>query len=231
MFNDLKIKKEALPSNIPIFALTGTTLMPGLELPLNIFEPKYINMVDDALAEKKLIGLVQPKQGIFSKIRKNKPLYKIGCVGKIKAFNETEDGRYLIVINGLCRFNLEDEISTMRGYRRFKVAFDNYLDDFDIEKERKLFISELSKEKLFDKVDKYFFESNGEQNTINSYEAFGKVSDAFIIDFVSAYMPFSPQEKQSLLECKTIEERAKHIYKILRLSETKSELDSNITVN
>lgn len=231
MFNDLKIKKEALPSNVPVFPLTGAILLPGTEIPLNIFEPKYINMVDDALAEKKLIALVQPKQGIFTKMRKNKPLYNVGCVGKIKAFNETDDGRYLIVLNGVCRFSLDEEIVTMRGYRRFKVNYEDYVDDFNISEERKAYKSEISRRDLFERIDSYIFQATDEHKNLSSYQAFDKMEDSYLIDFISSYMPFSPQEKQSLLECKTLHERTKRLYKILGFKEISSELNNNITIH
>lgn len=231
MFNDFKIKKEALPTNIPVFPLNGVVLLPGVELPLNIFEPRYINMVDDALAEKKLIGLAQPKQGIFSKIRKNKPLYQVGCAGKIKAYNETEDGRYLIVLSGVCRFELKEEISTMRGYRRFKVDFEDYYDDFEIENERKLFDLDIPRKEFFEIIDNYLAQYDNENRSITSFESFDKMNDAFIIDFITSYLPFEPQEKQLFIEAKTLQERAEILFKILGLAEAKNKYINNPTIH
>jgi len=219
MFNDLKIKKEALPSNIPVFPLTGSCLLPGTELPLNIFEPKFINMVDDAMAEKRLIGMIQPKQGLFSNIKKSKPLYDVGCVGRIKAFNETEDGRYLIVLSGISRFETVEEIETIRGYRRFKVDFDKFENDFSIEKERKIFTSNFERKELFEKVDAYIQRVGDVKDSLSSYNNFDNLTDGFILDFICGFMPFSPQEKQLFLECLTVEERSKTLYKILGIAE------------
>ena len=139
MFNDLTVKQISLPQTIPVFPLPGVLLLPGIELPLNIFEEKYINLVDDALAEKKLIGIAQPKNGLLNRIAKNKPLYEIGCLGKIKAYNETDDGRYLIVLSGITRFEKIEESTTTRGYRRFKVDYNKFEDDgVTLDQERRL---------------------------------------------------------------------------------------------
>ncbi len=230
MFNDLKINANQLPGTIPVFPLTGTVLMPGSELPLNIFEPKYVNMVEDSFAEKRLIGMIQPKQGIFSKIRKSKPLYNVGCLGRIKAFNETEDGRYLIVLGGICRFKIEDEIPTIRGYRRFKANYENYLEDFEVKKSRELFGNKLDRKELFNKVDNYIAKFSDEKGTISSFDGMDKMSDAIIVDFITSYMPFNPQEKQLFLECKDIEERTKALYKVLGIAEAEAKLMQRTTL-
>ncbi|HCR85419.1 MAG TPA: peptidase S16, partial [Alphaproteobacteria bacterium] len=163
MFNDLNIKKDNLPLTLPIFPLSGALLLPNIELPLNIFEQKYIKMVDDALAEKKLIGLVQPQHNLIAKISKNKPLYKVGCVGKIRAFNETDDGRYLIVLSGVCRFTLGEEVATMRGYRRFKVDYSSFENDFEVRSEKNIFKLEIERKELFSKINSYL-----EKNSIDA---------------------------------------------------------------
>ncbi len=231
MFNDLSIKSNNLPITIPVFPLSGALLLPGIELPLNIFEPRYVNMVNDALAEKKLIGLVQPEQKFYSKLIKSKPLYSIGCLGKIKAFNETEDGRYLIVLSGVSRFELGEEIASTRGYRRFKVSYDNFKDDFVIKKLREEFKLDLSKADLVNKIDSYL-KGYENYNGASSLSELLNVESAFLVDFLCSYLPFSAQEKQIFIESKTIEERAKNLYKVLGLAEagTKSNI-SNLTVH
>ncbi len=232
MFNELSIKSENLPLAIPVFPLSGALLLPGIEVPLNIFEPRYLNMVDDALSDKRLIGLVQPEQKLYSKLVRNKPLYGVGCVGKIKAFNETEDGRYLIVLSGVSRFELGEEITCTRGYRKFKVSYDNYKEDFVIKKLREEFTLDLSKNDLVNKIDSYLKAQDSNFKGLANLSELVNVESAFLVDFLCSYLPFSAQEKQVFIESKTIEERAKNLYKVLGLAEagTKSNI-SNLTVH
>ncbi len=223
LFNDLSIKKENLPNTIPVFPLSGTVLLPGIELPLNIFEKKYINMVDDAFSEKKLIGMIQPEQKIFSKLIKNKPLYKVGCVGRIKTFNETDDGRYLIVLSGITRFETEEEIPTTRGYRRFKVKYNNFSSDCEIKKLRENFKLDVPRNDLIKKIDSYL-KGYENYNGLADVETLKNVESAFLVDFLCSYLPFSSQEKQLFVESKTIEDRAKTLYKVLGIAEADSKL-------
>jgi Lon protease-like protein len=229
LFNDLKLKKESLPITIPVFPLSGALLLPGLELPLNIFETKYINMVDDALAEKKLIGMIQPEQKILSGLTKNKNLYKTGCVGKIRAYNETEDGRYLIVLEGITRFEAVEEITTTRGYRRFKVSYDKYDEDFNIKKLRENFDFQISKKDLVLKVEN-FLVNNKKQDGIEDIETLMNVESGFLVDFLSSYLPFSAQEKQLFLEAESLEVRAKILYKVLGIAEAAAKNSINSKV-
>lgn len=218
MFNDLNIKKEQLPSSIPLFPLSGALLLPGVELPLNIFEPRYVKMVDDALSEKKLIGIIQPQQNILAKISRGKPLYKYGCAGKIRAFNETDDGRYLIVLSGICRFEIEDEIPTIRGYRRFQVKWNNFPDDFNIKNDWSNFRLDISRKELFEKIDIYL-RKNNYQGSLAGLNGFANVDDGFVIDFLASYLPFSSEEKQLFLEAPTVHDRAAAMFKVLGLAE------------
>ena len=112
-----------LPSTIPIFPLSNFIIFPNTTVPLNIFEPRYIEMIDDSMKSHRLIGMVQPKK---SGELKKPDLYEVGCAGKITSFNETDDGRYLIIINGVSRFNIEKEIETDKLYRSCKVNYQNY---------------------------------------------------------------------------------------------------------
>lgn len=226
MFNDLNIKKEHLPLTLPIFPLSGALLLPGIELPLNIFEPKYIKMVDDALAEKKLIGLVQPQSNLLAKISKNKPLHKVGCVGKIRAFNETDDGRYLIVLSGIMRFNLADEIPTIRGYRRFQVNYENYENDLEVKEQREGFKLEIERSKLFNKINNYL-KTNAIDASLNNISGLDTVETGFLIDFLCSYLPFSSEEKQLFLEAKDLNERAKILLKVLGIAEAESIFANN----
>lgn len=183
-------------------------------------------MVDDALTEKKLIGIIQPQTNILSKITRGKPLYKYGCAGKIRAFNETDDGRYLIVLSGVCRFEIEDEIPTIRGYRRFQVKWDEFLDDFNHKNDWQNFKLNISRKELFEKIDIYLNKNNF-QGSLASLNGFSNVDDGFIIDFLTSYLPFTSEEKQLFLECKTLEDRAKTMFKVLGLAEAEAKFGIN----
>ena len=224
MFNDLSIRSEDLPKTIPVFPLSGALLLPGIEIPLNIFEPRYVKMIDDAMAEKRLLGLVQPEQKFYSKLIKNKPLYKVGCLGKIRTFNETDDGRYMIILSGVSRFELDTEISSDKDYRKFEVNYDKFKEDFLIKKLREDFTLDLSKTELMKKIDSYLKGSENYTGLANINELMNTES-AFLIDFLCSYMPFSAQEKQLFIESKTIEERAKTLYKVLGLAEAEAKVN------
>ena len=117
-----------LPSTIPIFPLSNFIIFPNTTVPLNIFEPRYIQMIDDSMKSHRMIGMIQPKK---SGELKKPDLYEVGCIGKITSFNETEDGRYLIIINGVSRFSIDQEIKTDKLYRSCKVNYQNYKEDLD----------------------------------------------------------------------------------------------------
>ena len=114
-------KNKSLPNQISIFPLSNFIFFPNTSVPLNIFEPRYIKMIDDSMKSNRIIGMVQPKN-------KNE-LYTIGCAGKITSFNETDDGRYLIILNGISRFKILKEIKNEKLYRECQVSFENFIND------------------------------------------------------------------------------------------------------
>ena len=122
-----------LPTEIPIFPLSNFIIFPGMTVPLNIFEPRYIQMVDDSIKTNRTIGMIQPKR---TGDLKKPDLYNIGCSGKITSFNETEDGRYLIVLNGINRFKIANEITTEKPYRVCKVNYEAFSDDLNKKKKK-----------------------------------------------------------------------------------------------
>ena len=128
----------SLPKEIPIFPLSNFIIFPKTSVPLNIFEPRYINMIDDAMKGNRMIGMIQPK----SLNQKTPDLYKIGCVGKITSFNETENGRYLIVLAGVSRFKITEELKTQKLYRLCKVDFTDFSYDLE-EKDEQIKFSDL----------------------------------------------------------------------------------------
>ena len=122
------MKKEDLPKKIAVFPLSNFIIFPNTSVPLNIFEPRYIDMVNDSINDNKFIGMIQPKTAKNS-INDIKDLYQIGCLGKITNFKEIKDGRFLIELKGLIRFKIIKEIGSSKKYREFEVNFDEYLDD------------------------------------------------------------------------------------------------------
>ena len=114
-----------LPNKIPVFPLSNFIIFPNTNIPLNIFEPRYIQMVDDSMKGNRMIGIIQPKK----KINQISQLYNIGCMGKITSFNETDDGRYLIILNGISRFKILEEVKTDKLYKEYNVSFTEFEND------------------------------------------------------------------------------------------------------
>tara|TARA_Y100001970_G_scaffold192039_1_gene233386 strand:+ start:148 stop:792 length:645 start_codon:yes stop_codon:yes gene_type:complete len=200
-------KVEELPNKIPVFPLSNFIIFPEITVPLNIFEPRYINMVDDSMKNSRMIGMIQPKKN--SNVQ-NPELFDIGCLGKITSFNETDDGRYLIVLNGLTRFKIQKEIQNNKLYREFEVSFSDYKNDINIKKEEIKF-SDLE---LIFKNLKSLFEKNG--YSIN-WEELKKQSLNQTINTLAMASPFSIEEKQALLETENLILRKKKLEEILKI--------------
>ncbi len=195
-----------LPKEIPVFPLSNFIIFPDTTVPLNIFEPRYIQMVDDCMKSNRVMGMIQPKK---TGNLKKPDLYNVGCIGKITSFNETEDGRYLIVLNGISRFKIINEVSTNKLYRICKVNYENFLSDLNPKKESLNF---SSLETIFKDL-KDFFDKKGYM--INWSEL--KNQDlGYTINTLSMASPFSLEEKQTLLESLNINERKSKLEKILK---------------
>ena len=199
-------KKDELPSIIPIFPLSNFIIFPNTTVPLNIFEPRYIEMIDDSMKSHRMIGMIQPKKS--GKLKKP-DLYNVGCVGKITSFNETDDGRYLIIINGVNRFNIEEEIETGKLYRSCKVSYQNYFEDLD-NKVEQIEISEL--DKIFNDL-KSLFEKKG---FMVDWSNLKKQDFSNTLNTLSMASPFSLEEKQILLETKDLNTRKSRLEEILK---------------
>jgi len=193
-----------LPKKIPVFPLSNFIIFPGTSVPLNIFEPRYIKMVDDSMKSNRLIGMIQPK----TKINNMPELYSVGCVGKITSFNETDDGRYLIIINGISRFKILNEINNKKIYRECEVSFDEYNQDIKME-ENEIKFSDL--ELIFNKL-KSFFKKKG---YMINWKEFEKQSLDKTINTLAMASPFSLEEKQVLLETTNINSRKIKLEKII----------------
>ena len=195
-----------LPTEIPIFPLSNFIIFPGMTVPLNIFEPRYIQMVDDSIKTNRTIGMIQPKR---TGDLKKPDLYNIGCSGKITSFNETEDGRYLIVLNGISRFEILKEISTNKLYRVCKVNYEKFSFDFK-ENREKINFSNL--ETILKDLKSIF---NKKGYAINWSEL--EKQDLYnTINTLSMASPISLEEKQTLLESLNVNDRKLKLEKILK---------------
>jgi len=196
-------KIENLPKKIPIFPLSDFIIFPNTSVPLNIFEPRYIKMIDDSMKANRIIGLVQPKSQ--NEIPK---LYSIGCAGRIINFNETDDGRYLIVIRGISRFKILNEINNDKPYRECEVSFHQYNKDM-IENYNEIKFTDLE---LIFKNLKSLFKKKGYEIDWKDLE---KQSLDQTINTLAMASPFSLEEKQVLLETIDINNRKTELEKIL----------------
>ena len=195
-----------LPTNIPVFPLSNFIIFPNTTVPLNIFEPRYIEMINEAMKSNKMIGMIQPKNSNTDV--KIPELYNIGCLGKIISFTETNDGRYLIEIKGLIRFQKKNEVETNKPYRILEVNFNNFYDDLSPENPDLKF-SDL---KLIFKDLKSLFEKKG---FIINWKALEKQKLDETINALAMASPFSLEEKQVLLEANNIDTRKNKMAQIL----------------
>ena len=198
------MKIEELPITIPVFPLSNFIIFPKTTVPLNIFEPRYIEMINDSMKTNKFIGMIQPKNSktIIP------TLHEIGCLGKITSFKETDDGRYIIDLKGIIRFKILEEIKSDKSYRECKVSYEDYLNDLNQKKENLKF-SDLE---LIFKDLKTLFEKRG---FIINWKALEKQSLDETINALAMASPFSLEEKQVLLEAKNLDIRKNKIAEIL----------------
>ena len=202
-----KIKKNELPNKIPVFPLSNFIIFPKTTVPLNIFEPRYMDMVNDSMKSNKFIGMIQPKN---SSNDQNIPaLHNIGCLGKITSFKETDDGLFMIELKGLIRFETIQEIASDNKYREYEVNFKNFYHDLSDESEDLKF-TDLE---LIFKDLKSLFEKRG---FVINWKELEKQSLDETINALAMASPFSLEEKQVLLEAKNLDVRKNRIAEILK---------------
>lgn len=198
---------HSLPQQLPIFPLEGALLLPRARLPLNIFEPRYLAMLDEVLAsEHRLIGMIQPKE--------NSPapaLYGTGCAGRLTSFSETEDGRYVISLTGVCRFRVAEEIPDRAPFRRVRADWSGFLKDLEPDK------TELSEDerKAFMALLRSYFQA---MKLSANWDALSGAEEEMLVNSLSMMCPFSPHEKQALLEAGDIAERRHNLQALMRFS-------------
>ncbi len=197
-------KPADLPQTIPLFPLAGALLFPRSALSLNIFEPRYLNMVDDALAGDRLIGVIQPATGEENETVPG--LSDVGAIGRITSFTETEDGRYLITLTGVCRFTLEHEIEAAAPYRQALVSYDEFADDFSQANGRG-----IDREQLMASLRAYA----ALQGFQVDWSAVDKAPIETIVNLAAQLCPFDPAAKQALLEAVSLEQRCRALIALL----------------
>lgn len=190
---------DALPEVFPIFPLEGVLLLPRGRLPLNIFEPRYLAMTEDALGAGRMLAMVQP-DGTGETAPAGPHLYSVGCLGRISSFTETDDGRMLITLTGVIRCEMASELDMRRGYRRVSGDYSRFLDDLSLEEHP----IGIERQLLLDALRGYFTHRKLEAN----WDAIKRIPDDMLVITVAMTCPFEPAEKQALLEAPDLKTRA-----------------------
>jgi Lon protease-like protein len=190
---------DELPSVLPVFPLTGVLLLPRGQLPLNIFEPRYLEMIDDAMKTHRIIAMIQPEPDSDAG-QMHPPLLSVGCAGKITQLAETGDGRYLLTLTGIARFRIVQEITTLTPYRQCRMDFEPFATDFNPRAGE----TEVDREGVL-RTLREFAETNQLQIDWNSIN---ETPNEALVNALSMMSPFGPREKQALLEANDLKGRA-----------------------
>ena len=206
-------ERVALPAVMPIFPLTGTLLLPRGRLPLNIFEPRYLAMISDALGGERLIGMVQPNEpqddNRGPRGAANPSIYPIGCAGRITQFAETDDGRFLITLTGVSRFRIAEELPLLSGYRRVVPDWEPFATDRDPPVEAK-----FDRDRLIRGLKGFF----AQRRVSADFDAIEKAPGEYLVTSLAMACPFAPSEKQALLEAADGTERAQLLTALLEMA-------------
>lgn len=208
---------DKLPDVFPVFPLTGALLLPGGRLPLNIFEPRYLAMTEDALANERMFAMIQPDP-VAPPGATGPGLYRVGCLCRLSSFSETVDGRYLITLTGLIRFRVAEEMTMVRGYRRVRGDFDGFGADLDQHATGSQQIGRLA---LIDALRGYFSRRGIDAN----WEAIDAMDDTPLVTSLAMICPFDPLEQQALLEAPTITDLAETLCTLLRIDSYETSRD------
>ena len=229
---------EDLPRVIPVFPLTGILLLPDGKLPLNIFEPRYLAMVRDALAdEQRMVGMVQPRMpdpddnrgpddnrspDDMAAMMDQPEIYSTGCAGRITAFSESDDGRYMLTLSGICRFDIAEEMALRDGYRRVLADYHRFRGDLSAQAD-----SDIDRNRLLAVVRQYF-----EQEDIKaSWEAVEATANDRLVTSLAMTCPFGPNERQALLEAADLTARAEMVITLLEMALLDSGSDGGSSIN
>ena len=211
------MKKNNLPKIIPVFPLSNFIIFPNTTVPLNIFEPRYLQMIDEVLSSPdRIMGMIQPN------ISKNDPnsknLKRVGCAGRISSFSETGDGRYLVTLTGLIRFEVNNELDTTTQYRQAITNYDNYKEDL-----LPANVENIDRKSLLILIKKYL----EQRNLLIDWEIIEQSPTEQLINYSGVLVPFEPEEKQLLLETKSLFDRCKTLESLFQSYQFQNNQDSN----
>jgi Lon protease-like protein len=204
-----------LPGTVPVFPLSGALLLPGGRMPLNIFEPRYLEMIDHALAHNRLIGLIQPRLDGAMRSDGEPELCEVGCLGRVTSFAETGDGRYLVSLQGVCRFRVAEEQVTKTPFRQCRITS---------------FVADLDAEAGAANVDRpallKAFRAYLKANDLDAdWESVSRAENAMLVNALSMMAPYGPAEKQALLEAPDLKTRAETLIAITEIALARAEDD------
>jgi hypothetical protein len=210
------------PSTIPLFPLPGALLLPRGQMPLNIFEPRYLAMIDDALKSHRLIGMIQPDPDLLEAARGAPPLYGVGCIGRITQLAETGDGRYLLTLTGVARFEMTEELKALTPYRQAKVSYQPFLSDFEARAGE-------------DQVDRAgvlrALKEFAAANELKiDWKGVNEAPNEALVNALSMMAPFGPKEKQALLEAPSLKSRAEMLIAITEMELARGGSDTDTTL-
>jgi len=206
-----------LPSKLAIFPLTGAVLFPQTQLPLNIFEPRYLQMINEVLSSpERIMGMIQPN--LSKNDTNSKNLKKVGCAGRISSFSETGDGRYLVTLTGLIRFEINNELDTTTQYRQVIADYDNYKEDL-----KPANLENVDRKSLLVLIKKYL----EQRNLLIDWEIIEQSPTEQLINYSGVLVPFEPEEKQLLLETRSLFDRCKTLESLFQSYQFQNNQDSN----
>lgn len=212
-----------LPGTLPIFPLSGALLLPRGVLPLNIFEPRYITMVDAALRSgDRLIGMIQPQTVGAADASASPAIHDVGCAGRITGFNETDDGRILMTLTGICRFKVSQELDAMTPFRQVKADFSPFANDLEAGSGE----LDVSRAALLDVVRRYLDANNLQAD----WDAIEQSSNEALVNSLSMISPFGPQEKQAMLEADSLEQRNQILIALAEMALAQTQADDDATL-
>lgn len=214
-----RFSMQSAPETIPVFPLPGALLLPRGRLPLNIFEPRYLAMVDDVLkTEHRLIGMIQPR--CCESRKTGRPLYEIGCAGRLVTFSETDDGRYLIALSGISRFRIKNEVEGFHPYRRVETDWS----DFQMDAKRPQNDDPTFNREGFLKLVGNYFRA---KSLDTDWDALGQADEETIVNALAMSCPFAAGEKQALLEAEDLSARRETLETLLRIESASSRDESS----
>ncbi|GLK68684.1 LON peptidase substrate-binding domain-containing protein [Hansschlegelia plantiphila] len=211
-------KIEELPGVIPVFPLRAALLLPRGEMPLNVFEPRYLALIDDAIRNQRIVGMIQPDPE-SGEDEERPALVRIGCAGRLTAFAETGDGRYLVTLTGVARFRVVEELSVITPYRQVRAAFDDFIADLAPGEGQ----DDVDREALLKTLKDYLAANNLEAD----WDGIRRAPNEALVNALAMMSPFGPREKQALLEAADLKSRAEILVAVTEMDLARAKGDAS----